>query len=228
MEASNHDRPQLRTSKLLQVVVPLLGSDPVEMLVALWRLGRKVVRSKAHEGMYEVLDYESRLEILDTKGKKAVLHKRQRVRFRQDNIIAFQDQASGEGDIFADYKCSPGVAVDRYRDGHRHRILISLRETRNRGDVEEFRIERTIKDGFSKDNEYFQTEINHETRNVSISVIFPRNRPPRRVTLVEQNATRTTALGPENEHQLPDGRVQVTWRAEKPRLFEAYILRWEW
>lgn len=210
------------------MLVPLLGSDLIEIITVLWRLGRRVIRLQSHEGMYEVLEFESQLELPDTKGKNAILHKRQRVRFLQDNIIAFQDQASGEGDIFADYQCSPGVAVDRYRDGHRHRILISLRETRNRGDVEDFRIERTIKDGFTRASEYFQTEINHRTRSVSVSVLFPHNRPPRRVTLVEQNATRTTALGPENEHPLPDGRVQVMWKAEKPRLFETYILRWEW
>lgn len=217
-----------RSSWLLRILVPLLGSDVLEMLSALWRLGRKIIKSRAHEGMYEVLDLQSRLELQDAKGEKAILYKRQRVRFLQDNIIAFQDKAWGDGEIFADYKCSPGVAADRYREGHRYRVLISLRHTMNRGDSEEFHIERTIKNGFRKDLEDFQTEIDHPTKKMSVSVVFPRKRPPSKVWMIEQNATRTTELGPEHHQSMPDGRQQITWSITKPRLFEAYILRWSW
>jgi hypothetical protein len=27
---------------------------------------------------------------------------------------------------------------------------------------------------------------------------------------------------------LADGRLQVTWQTQKPRLFEAYIIEWKW
>jgi len=165
---------------------------------------------------------------VDTRGETAVYHKRERVRFAQDHIIAFQDQAWGDGEIFADYKCSPGEAVDRYREGDRYRILISLRETKHRGDVEEFRIERTIKDGFSTNIEDFQTEIDHPTERLSLSVIFPAQRLPKHVALIERNRARTIALGPGHFQTLPDGRQKVAWSTKKPRLFEAYILRWQW
>ena len=38
-------------------------------------------RSDVPVGMYEVLEYESRLELKDSKGKRATHRKRQRVRF---------------------------------------------------------------------------------------------------------------------------------------------------
>jgi hypothetical protein len=146
----------------------------------------------------------------------------------QNNVIAYQDLAWGDGKIFATYHCAPGVAVDRYREGHRWWTLISLRETKNRGDEEEFRIRRTIRDGFTRKREAFQIEVNHRTRKLSINVIFPKGRQPKRVTLVEQNHNRSTALGPEHMAGLPDGRLQVSWRTSKPRLYEAYILQWVW
>lgn len=217
-----------RSSWLLRILVPLLGSDMIELITALLRLVRKIIRSRANEGMYEVLNLESRLELRDPKGSKAVLYKKQKVRFLQDNIIAFQDKAWGDGEIFADYKCSPGAAVDRYREGHRFHVLISLRQTMNRGDSQEFNIERTIKNGFRKDLEDFQTEIDHPTKKMSVSVVFPRKRPPSKAWMIEQNATRTTELGPEHRQSMPDGRQQITWSINKPRLFEAYILRWSW
>lgn len=222
-ESHNH-----RSRSLLRLLIPLLGSDFIDMFGVLWRLGKRILTSKTHEGMYEVLDFDARLELQDTKGQRAVLFKRERVRFLQDYIIAYQDKAWGDGQIFADYKCSPGVAVDRYRDGHRFRILISLRETKHRGDIEEFNIERTIRDGFTKPVEEFQIDLDHTTRKLSLSVIFPRERFPKQVTLIEQNTTHTTPLGPEHKLTLPDGRQQVTWSTDKPRLFEAYILHWEW
>ena len=43
-----------------------------------------------NESMYELLKYDSTLEILDPQGKLAVFKRRQRVRFLQSNIIAFQ------------------------------------------------------------------------------------------------------------------------------------------
>src|SRR5262249_11240342 len=130
--------------------------------------------------------------------------------------------------IFADYKCSPGVSVDRYRDGYRYRILISLRETKKRGDIEEFHIDRTIQNGFTKRVEEFGIDIDHARKKLSLSVVFPHKRVPKRVALRERNTTRSTPLSPQYLQMLPDGRQQVTWSTDKPRLFEAYTLHWEW
>ena len=217
-----------RTRGFLRTLVPLLGSDLIEFLPFLFRLAKRTIQFKAHEGMYEVLDYHAQLELLDAEGTKAILRKRQRVRFRQDNIIAYQDKAFGDGDIFADYRCAPGVAVDKYQEGYRTRILISLRETKHVGDVEEFRIDRTIHGGFTKSHEDLQIDIDHVTRKLALSVIFPLERLPKQVMLLEQNSTCSVMLGPEHVIERADGRYEVHWSTDRPRLFEAYILRWEW
>lgn len=169
-----------------------------------------------------------RLELRDTKGKWADLDKRLRVRFVQNNVIAYQDQAWGDGDIFHEYRCEPGLPVDTYRDGHRNRVLISLRETKSRGDREEFRIHRTIKNGFMHHTEDFQVEIEHPTRQLGLTIVFPQKRPPRSIKLIEQNAARTRSLDVSAVVRLPDGRYEVRWEETKLRLYEAYIVRWEW
>lgn len=215
-------------SRFWHLLKSLLNADVLERLVKLWQWVEQATRGHGRTGMYEVLDYSVRLELLDGKGQQAVLHKRQKVRFLQDNIIAYQDKAWGDGEIFADYSCSPGIPVDRYQEGHRYRVLISLRETKKRGDVEEFLIERTIRCGFMRAVEDLQIEIDHHTDQLSISVVFPRSRLPKRATLIEQNTTHAMRLGPAHRLTLPDGRQEVRWQTGKPRLFEAYILRWEW
>jgi hypothetical protein len=189
---------------------------------------RCIARAYAFKGAYEVLEHDVRLELLDPNGRTSTYHKRQKVRFLQDNVIAFQDQAWGDGEIFEDYKCSPGVAVDRYREAYRYRILISLRETKQYGDIEEFRIERKIKNGFVGDIQDFQTQIDHRTHHLSLGIVFPQERSPKELWLLERNSTKAVPLSPEHITTLPDGRIQVTWQTHRAQLFEAYTLRWKW
>lgn len=181
-----------------------------------------------HPGLYEVLEHIGRLELCDSAGHQVVYHKRQTVRFLQDNIIAYQDQAWGDGDIFAAYQCTPGVPVDRYREGNRYRVLISLREAKKHNDVEAFHIQRTILDGFTKPTEDFQTDIDHLTRSLTLQVVFPADRPPRHVYVIQRHAKRSTLLDNDHIHTLADGRTEVSWQTASPKLYETYILRWEW
>lgn len=200
----------------------------IEFLLELWKFGRKVLRGWAEEGMYEVLEYTSTLELLDTQGEQALVRKHERVKYLQNNIIAYQDQAWGDGDILINYRCSPGVPVDQYRPGKKTYILISLREIKNRGDVDEFNIEWEIRHGFLRPTELWDAEINHRMKAFKIQVIFPQARPPIRVSLIEDLTRRTALLGDSTQVQLPDGRWLVSWETHRPRPHETYSLKWEW
>jgi len=182
----------------------------------------------ADEGMYEVVDYKSTLELLDKRGHRARLNKRERVRYLQNNIIAYQDQAWGDGEILVNYKCSPGVVVDQYRPGNKTYILISLREIKKRGDVDEFHIQWEQHKGFSREREQWGTEVRHRTKRLRLEVIFPKTRPPLQAWIAEYLRRRTRPLGQDARRQLPDGRWLVWWETEHPRFHEEYVLKWEW
>jgi len=213
---------------VLNLLAAFLSTDLTKIFAVLVDLFHYFKLFQPRMGLYEVLDYETRLELHDVSGHDVTYFKRQRVRFLQNSIIAYQDQAWGDGDIFAEYQCSPGIPVDRYREGHRYRILISLRQTKNRGDIEEFHIQRRIIDGFTHATEDFQTEVDHRTHKLTSTIIFPKERLPQEVIVIEQKAGRTQVLDREHFQILPDGRCQVTWQTAHPKHFEAYILRWKW
>ena len=63
-----------------------------EIVGELWKYGRKVMRGFSNEGMYEVLEYESTLELIDQEGKKVTFKKGVKVHYLQDNVIVYQDQ----------------------------------------------------------------------------------------------------------------------------------------
>lgn len=212
-------------SSVLSLFTIILKSDTLGPLVTstlnFWRSSR-------FRGTYTVESHHATLELKDSQGHVAVYSKQQRVKFIQDNVFAIQDQAWGDGEIFADYRCSPGVAADIFKEGYRYKILISLRSTKNKGDMEDVVIEQTVKDGFITPVGNFRTQIDHPTGALFLSVIFPASRPPKNVTLIEQNIQRSLPLGSEYRQYLSDGRIKYQWETKKPRLFEGYILRWEW
>jgi len=209
------------------IITMALGLPWFQIIGQLWKFGRKIMRGLANEGIYEVLDYKCTLELLDTEGKNALVQKQEKVRYLQDNIIAYQDQAWGDGEILLDYRCSPGVLADQYQIGSKTYTLISLREVRNKGDIDEFNIEWKIQNGFPKNARFLATSINHKIKKVTVQIIFPKDRPPLKASVFESNLQRRYDLGKDAFKKLPDGRHVIVWKNAKPRLYENYLLNWE-
>lgn len=223
-----NEKQSIKSNTQIRLVATILGLPWIEIATEAWKLGRKILRGLAEEGMYEVLEYESTLELQDRDGKKALFRKRKKVRYLQNDIIAYQDYGWGDGENFLDYQAKPGVPVDRYRTGYKTYILLSLREVKNRGDVDEFHVQWKIKNGFLKSVGFWETDVSSRTKQIKISVVFPKARPPQSIRLVENNIRQTSSLDRDSFQQLPDGRWQVTWEKSKPRLYEHYIIRWDW
>jgi hypothetical protein len=212
----------------LRRLLPALSPDWILPLLDLLRYLYRWLRPPQPEGIYEILDYDSTLEILDPEGETATFQRRQRIRFLQDNVIAFEDYAWGNGDLFAEYAVSPGIVVDRYREADRWNVLIYLRETKSRGDIEDFYIQRTVKHGFTKRQEWRQVEMRHSARQLRLSIIFPRERRCQRAVLVQRSRNRAIVLGPEHFTDLPDGRQVLAWETRNIRPLEIYTIRWSW
>jgi len=203
-----------------QLLIPLLGD--------LYGWGKSFIQKITKPGMYEVLNYETTLEILDTKGKDAILTKTEEVRFMQNNIIAFQDQAWGRGKILIDYKCKPGIPVDYYQFAHKTFIVISLRDVMQKGDITKFEIGWKIRNGFGEPSGFWSTDINHFTKRIKVNVIFPEERPPSSMGTVENNCQKNKEMPKDALVKLPDKRWQISWIKQNPRLYEHYVLKWEW
>lgn len=199
-----------------------------ELIGTIWKIARKVIRGMSQEGVYEVLDYEYQIELKDKEGNNASIKKREKIRYLQDNISTYQDWAWGDKKIFLNYRCSPGTPVDEFRLGHKTCKLISLREFRNRGDTDEFNIAWDMKRGFVKSTGFWGTGIRYRTKRAVVKVIFPEARSPISASVTESNLKRTRNLGPEARNLMPDGRTMIVWDCPNPRLYETYVLKWEW
>jgi len=86
MENGNTGMNLSRFSALLSGIQ---NSAWAETLAKVWQIGSKVLGGMASEGVYEVMDYESTLEIHDDQGTRATFRKTKMVRYLQNNVIAF-------------------------------------------------------------------------------------------------------------------------------------------
>lgn len=180
-----------------------------------------------NQGIYEILDYETTLE-LSTSGKTATFLKRLKVKFLQDNTISFQDYIWGDNDTLSSYSCKPGKVVDWYQEGDRWNILISLLQTKSRGDIEEFFIQTKIKNGFTKREEWQQQEIRHKTRRLRMTVVLPKRRYCTQAIIKQRSTHKSTELGPEHFGEMADGRQVITWETKDIEPLEVFTLWWEW
>ncbi len=225
---------QKQTSSLIgsfSILHAFITKNPVLILknmLGFWKLIEQLRTKRGYHGMYEVLEYNSTLEIMDPGGKAARLTRHEVIRFLQDNVVAIHDHAWGDGELFANYECQPGVKVDCYPDGSKRNILISLRETKNRGDTINLRIARDIMGGFLEKEEWLETEIDHWMEHLKLSIIFPQERPCRRAAVTQRSTGETTALDGQYFSRLSDGRQILIWEINRPRLHDLYTIKWRW
>ena len=150
-----------------------------------------------YHGMREMLEYDSTRTIKDAKGIRATVERGERIWLLQDNVMAIHDHAWGDGKLFAKYQCQPGTPVNFCRDGSKWNASISLRETKNRGDELELRIEREVKDGLTKSSEWLETDVDHLMRQLRLTIIFARTHRCRRAVLVQRIFIQMLPLGAE-------------------------------
>jgi hypothetical protein len=211
--------------------VALLTKDTLSLARDLVAAGQSIIRqvtSFRPQGIYEVLEHDTTLELCDSKGNLAKVTRQQTVRFLQDHVVAFTDYAWGDGQALAEYRCQPGVPVDVYDDGAKKTILISLRETKSRGDVLRFHIQRKIVAGFCGREEWWETEVYHRIRRLRAAIIFPKGRPCQHATLAQRSKNSATKLGKRHFCFLKDGRQRLTWEIRRPKLHDRYTIKWVW
>jgi len=203
-----------------QLIIPILSD--------LYSWGKSQIQSLRKPGMYEVLDYQSTLEILDPRGMVAKFNKTEKVRFLQDNVIAIQDQLWGVNKRIFDYKCSPGIPVDFYTSGHKTLVVISLREILSKNDDLDLNMQWYLKGDRIGNKGMWETYINRYTNMIGLNILFPEERPPIKVWVTQGNNKRVIEIGQKAITQLPDKQWQLTWEMKKPRLYETYAMKWEW
>jgi hypothetical protein len=180
-------------------------------------------------GLWQIIDDIDEWDIPDDTGKLVLLTKTRKLRFLQNGVFAIRDYAWGSGKVDGNYSCAPGHAADHFWHDGRHNVVVSLRETKRRGDIEDFTIKREFADSFCEDSESVHAEIMTETQQLTIKVVFPGSRPPTKAWASSRSDEAANKKHSKLDiHGGVDGRQFVTHTLTRPKLGENYVVGWDW
>jgi len=179
-------------------------------------------------GLYETLYHQNVWELVDAEGKEVLHTKKMKIKFIQNNVISIPDYVWGDGDCLVDYICEPGKIADVYQSGSRTNVLVSLRESKKRGDVMDLIFRRKILNGFMNDSEWVEVDFSTMTKDFELLVIFPKNRPCKRATLTIRSKVAVSEIDNSKFKVLDDGRHALALNFKNPPIREMYTVRWDW
>jgi hypothetical protein len=70
-------------------------------LIQAWDILSRLLDRIHYHGMYEILDYDATLELVDPRGERAIFQRREVIRFLHENVVAIHDHAWGNDELFA-------------------------------------------------------------------------------------------------------------------------------
>jgi len=85
--SSQSQRPERYQNTLLRILLLIAASEWLSMALEGWKVIRKLLSRRVQEGMYEILDFDSVLELQDPRGEVAVLKRRQLGVNREARVI---------------------------------------------------------------------------------------------------------------------------------------------
>lgn len=177
------------------------------------------------------LDYENDFieEVLDLhgpRGARAILTKRQRLRFRDVESAIVRDGVWGNGEQFADYTVQGARRVGTKQEGMRTAVLLTIEPRPPDGEPREVRTSRLIRDAFAEQNSFFDLMVERPTGYLSLKILFPKSRPPKAAYLVETPSETTLRRIP--VRYTAERRPYLAWRASQPVPLTTYSVRWAW
>jgi hypothetical protein len=176
--------------------------------------------------VYENVFLEASLDIEDTRGKRAVLHRRQRVRFLINDTSVIRDLVWGEGNPIARYAVDGGRRLSIVPEGSKRAILLGVAPQPVAGTYVQVASRRVIKDGLTERSEYFEAMVERPTGHLALKVLFPPGSIPRDACVVTSPKAAVAKRVP--IRWAANGRPYVRWRHTKPEPFQTYGIRWSW
>jgi len=187
------------------------------------RLRRKLLPEGACLSPYEILDYQATLTLEDPRGVRATFRRQQRIRFLQEGVSGLLDHFWGDGVPLTFYHHEAGRLEDSFKDERHRHLVIGLKRPMHRGESLAFEVVRMAMVGFTKDEEWVETSLDHPIRGLSRSIVFPAERPCQRATLSYEGSKVPLPV-----IRLARGLTLVRFRVDQPRMDTPYTVRWSW
>jgi hypothetical protein len=187
----------------------------------------KAVNAIQSGNPYSVLSHESTWDIASPDGSLVHATRIKRIRFDQNKVVSLYDFASGDGK--RENKYTPGEAVADFIGEGRWCSLIALGRVYYRGEHLNFKVERTVRDGFMSPHESVGIVTQDATDRMRMTILWPADQPPTALRL--GRATPTQEWRSEDvlaSLKSKKGRPTYTVEIHGPEKGSTTIIEWEW
>jgi hypothetical protein len=169
------------------------------------------------------------LDILDTEGKKVKYIKTATHVSLIDNNTHYIDCISADGEI-EEITDHIGKITRFYHESGMNFFEWNYDRVLMKGDSHERKLTATINNGFTNNEEYWETiSNNHNTDKFVVIVKFPDKRKPKNWYMEERFGTKYLGRTKETiKTNIIDDKFCLILTVETPQIHRAYVLRWEW
>lgn len=167
-----------------------------------------------------------RLDLIRRDGRLARYTKRHVQSCMIDGVIKVVDGLLSDGAI-SDIRTTPGKIGRIWREMNTTYVETRLNKRLLQGD----KITRTVtclfRDSFTRREEFWEQLQHHPSRNLEISIRFPKTRPPKRSDAFEKRGPDRLPIK-ERLNVSICGNPGLRLRVRSPRLLSSYVIRWTW
>jgi hypothetical protein len=182
-------------------------------------------RTKPPAYSYTNLLLDFSLDLKDQQGRRAVITRKQRVRFFTTEAGVLSSPIWGEGSQLKRYWLSGARRLGIRLEGSRRVLLLGLTQPAQPDTVAQVVSEQMAANAFLKKREYFEAIVERPTKRLSLRALFPKGRPPTEAS-VTVSSTRKTERLPVRMGK--DGRARLHYTTRQPSLDTVYSMRWTW
>ncbi len=204
-------------------LAPLVSDRIYALISSSPRLKGMLLPGSLLTSPYEILDYDATLTLDDPEGIRATFQRTQNIRFLQDGVSAILDHMWGDGVVATLYDNNAGRLGDSFKDGDHRHLVINLRRSMGKGETLAFEVVRKAMVGFTKNEEWLETRIDHLTKRLIRNVVFPKQRPCLYATLQHDGLEIPLPV-----MKLAGGKTLVRFDVHRPSIDTPYTVRWSW
>jgi hypothetical protein len=195
----------------------------MKALVSLIQGGQAILGSSRFS--YENLLLDLTLDIGDESGRRAIVRRKQQVRFLANEAGVLRSSFWGDGDQVLRHRSSGATRLGSRTEGSQKVLLLGLERPARKGSVVEVQTTETVSDALLGQHEYFEAAVERPTRRLRMRVVFPAGRSPQNIYLNAGSGVNQLKLP---MHRNANGRPTVGWSLSHARIDTLYSLRWTW
>lgn len=175
----------------------------------------------------ETVEGNVTLDLVRLDGSYVKYSKVQRLRCILDKSDGYMDSMSADGDL-TNFAVSPGHIEGIRKESHTYFVDTRFPKPLEEGQFITRSFSCIFRNSFLETDEFWDERQYHPSKNITISVRFPKGRPPKEWETVEREGCLFRPSDYQTHLTVSRGKPALKLVLDSPRFLASYVIRWKW